>query len=134
MPVTRIIPTGDLDLELVDGMLRPKMVTGAEYVRQKISARLKFFLGEWFLDLREGVPYFRDVFVKNPDVDLIRSIFRDVLSSVSDVAAVNQLALTYDDATRELAVEFHVTLVDGSEILVRQPDLPFIIRVQRTAS
>lgn len=109
------------------------MVSGAEYVRQKIACRLKFFLGEWFLDLREGVPYYRDVFVQNPDLNLIRSIFRAVILSVQDVQGVTALTLAYDPRLRTLGVAFTALLATGETLVVRQPDKAFIISVQRAA-
>lgn len=133
MPVFRVIPAGDIAMtyDPTTGKRQLRLVGGVRYVRQKIASRLKFFLGEWFLDQRQGVPYYRDVFVQNPDLDLIRSVFRAVIVSVQEVTDVLNLEVAYSQSTRELAVSFEARLVAGGVLLVRQPDEPFIIRVQR---
>lgn len=135
MTIYRYIPLGDVDLVTgSDGLARVVMVQGVDYVRQKISTRLKFFLGEWFLDLRQGVPYYRDVFVKNPNLTIVRAIFRDVILSVQEVLTVDTITLDYNSKLRLLAVQFTATLVDGGVLVVKQPDPPFIIAVTRPAA
>lgn len=135
MTVWRVIPTGDVELgpKKANGKRSIVLVSGPRYVRQKIAARLNFFLDEWFLDRRLGVPYYRDVFLQNPDLDITRSVFRSVILSVQEVAAVDKLTLAYAPKERTLAVEFDAPLVSGGILQVRQPDAPFIIRVQRKA-
>lgn len=136
MTIFRIIPANDIAFTTspLDATKKtPYFVRGPEYVKRKIAARLKFFLGEWFLDQRLGVPWIRDAFTQNPDLDIIRSIFRTVILGVQEVATLDKLNLTFDRASRSLAVEFNATLVAGGELLVRQPDPPFIIEVQRAA-
>lgn len=136
MAIYRIIPPGDIKLTPKDpttGKRRVSMVSGVQYVRQKISTRLRFFLGEWFLDQREGIPYYRDVFIKNPDLAIIRSVFRQVINSIQEVSEIRTLTVAYNRTTRTLGVEFDVRLVDGGVLVVRQPDAPFIINVQRSS-
>lgn len=136
MSVVRIIPVGDIELSARDpitGKRRVVMNRGPRYVRQKIAARLRFFLGEWFLDTRLGVPYYRDVLITNPDLNVVRSIFRQVILSVQEVASLDKLELSFDSESRALAIEFDASLVAGGVLLVRQPDPPFIIQVQRAA-
>lgn len=136
MAVYRIIPPGDVLLGPKDpttGKRRIVMYSGVDYVRQKIAVRLKFFLGEWFRDTRQGVPWFRDVLVQNPDLNVIRSVYRAVILSVQEVSSVDRIDLVWTKPLREVAVEFDATLVAGGVLLVRQPDPPFIIQVQRAA-
>ena len=135
MTVWRVIPAGDVELGPVkaNGKRSISLVTGPRYVRQKIAARLNFFLDEWFLDRRLGVPYYRDVLLMNPDLDIARSVFRTVILSVQEVATVDKLTLAFDTKDRTLAMEFDAPLVAGGILHVRQPDSPFIIRVQRKA-
>lgn len=113
---------GDLDTSGGDMLV----VTRADYVLQKIKIRFRFFLGEWFLDRRLGVDYFRSVFVKNPDLDRVRSLFRRVLMSTPGIVAVSRLALTLDAGARALSFAFTAFLTDG-EITVDFGD--FIIEV-----
>lgn len=119
----RVIPAGDVDL--VSG--RPVILQGPEAVRQKIATRLKFFLGEWFLNLREGLPYFRVVLVRRPDITLIRTLYRRAILSVQEVASLTSLDVDYDPRVRAVAVEFDAELVKGGVLSVRQPNPPFVI-------
>jgi len=135
MSLFRVIPQGDLDLVLnpETGKRELLIITGAAYVRQKIATRFKFFLGEWFLDQREGVPYFREIFVKNPDIDIVRAIFRRVLTSVVEVSTITRFDLAYDPVTRTLSFDFAVTLRTGEELVVTPSDRLFIIDVPLAA-
>lgn len=110
--------TGDLALPV-------RIIRGADAVIQRIRVRFRWFLGEWFLDTRQGVPYYRDVLVKSPDQILISSIFRAVLRSVPGVKAVRSFQASLEPATRTLTVDFEALLDDGS--VVRADTEPFII-------
>lgn len=123
--IFRVIPPGDLDVANGDFVL----ATGVEFIRQKLSSRFKFFLGEWFLDQREGVPYYRDVFVKNPNPEVIRSIFRQVALSVPGVIALPRFDLVFDPVERLLTFNFEARTAALDTIVVTPTDTLFIIRV-----
>jgi|GEM_PF-1456259 len=134
MPLYRVIPAGDLALSGGRGEPR-RLVTsvGVAYVRQKIASRLKFFLGEWFRDLRLGVPYYRNILVKNADLDVARTLLRRTILSVQEVASITRLVLANDARARTLAVEFEARLVEGGVLIVHQPDPAFVIPYMRAA-
>jgi len=85
-----------------------------ETTAQQLRIALRLFLGEWFLNRRIGVPYYRDVFVKNPKVDLVRVLFRRCILANANVEAVSRLDLDYDPGARTLVVDFEAILVDGT--------------------
>jgi hypothetical protein len=87
--------------------------TLTEEVAQRLSATLKLFLGEWFLDTRLGLPYFRDVLIKNPDLSTIRSMFQNAITADAGVESLVSLDLEFDSQARNLAVTFVATLVSG---------------------
>jgi hypothetical protein len=125
--VLRIIPAGDL--ALVAGnfdVLGTTSSSRVRYIRQKISCRFKFFLREWFLDIRQGVPYYRDVFRKRPNLALIRALFLRVLRSTPGVLSVVRFALSYDPETRSATFAFQA-LVAGGEVVVRPEDEDFLV-------
>lgn len=125
--IYRVIPKGDLDV--VDGAL--VLLGGAPYVAQKMAARFKFFLGEWFLDKREGVPYFRDVFTHNPNLDVIRSVFRQVALSIPSVLSLPRFETVYSPSERSIAFDFQAQLSSGELLIVQPTDQPFIITIKR---
>ncbi len=83
-------------------------------VQQHVRGRLRFFLGEWFLDARQGFPYFRDVFVKNPSRQSIISSLRRTVVETPGVAQVDELTLRVDEL-RQARVSFRAIL-EGSDI------------------
>lgn len=114
--------TGDLALPV-------QLISGAEAVGQHVRERLQFFLGEWFLDTRQGVPYYRDVLKKNPDRGVVRSVLRRVILSCQDIATLKRLSLSFDDARRELSVDFLAVTVEDDVIDTTRLDAPFIITI-----
>jgi hypothetical protein len=83
-----------------------------EEVRQRLDTKYRFFLGEWFLDARQGIPYFRDVFVKAPDLAVIRSLLTRVAAEDPGVDAVTSFDMSIDGRT--LSVQLECVLTDGT--------------------
>lgn len=106
--------TGDLYVsELGQSRLTATLL---EEVAQRLQTKLQFFLGEWFLDTTLGVPYYRDVLVRNPDMAVVKSLFQKLITDDQGVESLVTLDVTLDGATRVLTVEFQAVLV-SSEIL-----------------
>jgi hypothetical protein len=106
-----ISTTGQLVLVGKDGVDRDLEV------RQHVRSRLRFFLGEWFLDERQGFPYFRDVFIKNPNRQSIVSSLRRTIRQTPGVAEVDELTLQVDEG-RRASVSFRAILEDSAIPLV----------------
>lgn len=94
-------------------------------IDQQLRLRLKFFLGEHFLDERVGIPYYREVFVKNPNEGLLRSIFRAAILSTPRVTSVSAISLDINGETRTLNLTFSVTIDTGQELRFA----PFILEL-----
>lgn len=110
---------GDHDIAIaLNGM---RLTSGLlETAAQRLRIKLETFLGEWFLDTQVGVPYYRDILLKNPDLSIIRGLFRKILLDDPDVDSVPRLDLELD-ASRLLKVEFDAVLVDRSIASVSLP-------------
>lgn len=124
MAVLRVIPAGDI--QIVNG--KTIAISGAPAIRQKISTRFRFFLGEWFLDTRQGVPYYRDVFLKDPSLDVIRSTFRKLVLGTPGVLSLASFAINYDQSARTLSFAFQAK-VNGGDAVVQPTDRDFLIGV-----
>lgn len=85
-------------------------------ILQDCTSALQMFKGEWFLDLNEGVPYFEAIFVKNPTLETIKSIFRQVLLSRNHVKNIVSIDITIDKQTRTARVDFVATLTTGDTL------------------
>lgn len=90
--------------------------TLSEYVAQKLKLHLSIFKGEWFLNNTLGIPYFQEIFVKNPNLSRIEDVFKREIISIMGVESIQSFFLTYDNSTRELTVTFTAVLTN-SELL-----------------
>lgn len=97
--------TGDL-LRVGGKFVRVK---DAAYLAQKVRSVLRFFLGEWFLDLENvGLPYFQEFFVKSPKLALLRSRLQTAILSVQGIVSVDEITLKLG-SDRKLRVDFKAT-------------------------
>jgi len=80
----QITNDGDIDLSNNAFML----ATGIDYIKQKLSIVLRSFLGEWFLDISVGIPYFEDIMKKDFDPARVESVLK---SAILSVLGVNQI-------------------------------------------
>lgn len=96
------INTSDIVLQNGDIM----MIDNAERVAQQVLITLRFWLGEWFLNTTEGVPYLEYILVKQPNMAHIRQILTEQIQSVEGVKAVTDMELTFDQRERNLLVEY----------------------------
>jgi len=109
--------TGDLVLRDGDVLL----IDNAERVAQQILITLRFWLGEWFLDTKDGIPYLEYVLVKSPNLLHIRQIFTEAMEKVDGVKRVEKMNLVFDVKNRSLHVEYEVStdygLITRREVL-----------------
>ncbi len=102
------------DLDITGG--RFTLISGAEEKAQKITNALELARGEWFLDIREGVPYFEAILgARNPDLEIVKRIFRRTILSVEGIVDVLDLVLTLG-ADRELAYSWIAIDDEGTQI------------------
>ena len=90
----------DTDLVVSDGNL--VMADGVEAIRQQVEQALRWWLGEWFLRLNEGVPYESEIFQRPASLGLISVILTDRALSVDGVDAVTDVRTSIDPQTREM--------------------------------
>lgn len=62
---------------------------------------------------------------KNPNLDVVRGIFRDTIIETPGVASIESLELSIDAVTRTLSITFQATLDSGGVLTYT----PFIIEV-----
>lgn len=96
------INTNDIVLQNGDIL----MIDNAERCAQQIAITLRFWLGEWFLNTTEGVPYLEYILVKQPNMAHIRQVLTEQIQSVEGVKSVTDMELTFDQRERHLLVEY----------------------------
>lgn len=114
MAIAAFLETEDRDFALFEGNL--VLVRDARAIAQKVENRFRFFLGEWFLDLREGIPYFTEVLIKGPDVRVIRQLFLKVVTSTPGMADVTSFNMSYDPSTRTLFYQWEGLTDSGDPV------------------
>lgn len=103
-----------------------ELAVEGEGILQHMRCRFQFFLGEWFLDRREGIPFFREIFTKNPSLIVVRSIYNQIIAGTPGVAAVTRLDLELDARTRTLEIDFGAVLDSGEPL---ELDGPFVVEI-----
>lgn len=101
----------DDDIDLLNGDLY--LTSGIEAVRQRLRQDLRMFLGEWFLDLDYGVPYFQDILVKNPNPQIVEGIIKIKILESPGVLELTAFSADINNASRQLTVDFTVRCFDG---------------------
>ena len=66
-------------------------VSLTDSVRQAILIRLRWFLGGWKFNTSFGLPYFSQIFMKNPNTVVIEQLFRQQILSVAEVIKIESL-------------------------------------------
>lgn len=89
-----------------------QLVMAQAPLNQRIACRLKTFQGEYWIDTTLGIPYFTEVLKKNPDINVIRSLFAAEILKVAGVKTLESCTATFDRADRRLTVTFSVTGTD----------------------
>lgn len=102
------------DLVVVDGDLT--LIGESAAIRQAVLQILQTFAGEWFLDTTKGIPYFQQVFVKNPNLDLIQAVMQRAITDVPGIASLNAFNFDYNNGLRELSITFQATSTNGQII------------------
>lgn len=118
----RLTNTHDLDL----AAHRTSLVFGEEAIAQSIKIKLLTFAGEWFLDTRVGIPMFRHVLVKNPNMGIVNSIYRKAITQTPGIRELRDLNISLSASTRTLSVRFVAIMDTGAPLAI---DEPFIIQL-----
>ena len=89
------------------------LIDNAERIAQQILISLRFWLGEWFLNTRQGVPYLEYILVKNPNETHIKQVLTDAIKEVDGVDLVTNMDLSLNRIKRALTVEYTVKTSAG---------------------
>lgn len=113
-PLTGDLIFEDYDLDLVDD---------TNQISQNLAIRLRFVLKEWFLDITQGVPYFEEFFIKNPNLIHIESVLKEEIVETRGVVEITRFDSVFDKKRRILRVDFGATSITGEE-LSKELELP----------
>lgn len=108
--------TGDLLLENFDLQL----VEGRDQIAQNLAIRLRFILGEWFLDITAGVPYYDDFFIKAPNQIRIESVLKEEILDTPGIDQILSFTSTFNAQRRIYSVTFSVSTTRGEITLTQE--------------
>ena len=92
------------------------LVEGDDAIVQHLRIRFRFFLGEWFLDTRVGIPYYDEILIKNPDLSRVNGIFKQVIITTPGIASIEAFAMDFVGADRKLTITFLARKDDGETL------------------
>ncbi len=112
MSVSRAL-NSDNDIFVSNG--RIAIVTDGQQVVQSVRTRLQFYLGEWFLDLNAGTPWYQEIFVKPINLGNIESILKTRIINTPELSTITEFSMELEDPTsRILKVSFSAETEFGS--------------------
>ena len=101
--------TGDLLVSNFDLTL----VEETDQIAQNLAIRLRFILGEWFLDIEAGVPYYEDILIKAPNQYRVESVLKEEIINTEGVTEILSFTSNYQPETRRFTVQFSCDTVSG---------------------
>lgn len=99
------------DLKIVNNKF--VLTTGLQAIKQHVKNRFEINLGEWFLDTDIGVPYYRDIFIKNPSFATVEGILKAVILQTPGVLVLEDFNFDYDNKTRRASLKWKALAQDG---------------------
>ena len=66
------------------------LIDNAERIAQQVLITLRFWLNEWFLDTRQGIPYLEYILVKNPNKKSYKANF--FLKKIMNIEGVKEIS------------------------------------------
>jgi len=104
------------DLSIIDNDL--VLVNTSEQMVQNLKIRLRFFLGEWFLDTTQGLPLYESILVKNPNLPDIDNIIKAEIIDTEDITEILEYNSDYDKVARTYTISFKVRSIYGQSDLL----------------
>lgn len=106
---------GSGDIALTNGS--PSLIEGADALVQKVGIKLRFFQGEWFLDLLFGMPYHGRILVRGVNEADVYQIFQSEIEKIPGIVAVEELKIDFGDSdNRVMRVTGRAVGSSGEEV------------------
>ena len=94
-----------------------QFVTDTEAIAQGVRARLRMFLGESFIDITKGTPWFQAILGKTPQ-DIAEVNIKDRVLSSPGVAQIRRFRFEPDLGRRTILLEMVLVGTTGEEFSV----------------
>ena len=103
------VDPGDGHRDITGGHGMRSFATGDEAIEQTVGCALRFVLGEWFLDISEGIPWYPQPFAPNAvpilghfpaDLGYAEAFIKTAILGVPGVLSITSFSLTFNHHTR----------------------------------
>lgn len=113
--MTDILLTPGGEIDLTNGKM--SLVTGADGVGQKVKLKISSFVGDWFLNLLFGIPYWGSVFRHGVNEGDLTQIYGEAVTSTRGVASLDELVIALPESgNRSMGVTIDITTKTGEQI------------------
>lgn len=92
-------------------------VEGSQEIQQLVSQRLSTFMGEWFLDITIGLPYYQHILVKQVNPTVVNAVIVREIITTDGFKELTFFQMDYDESTRTLDVEFEGYVEDDPNLI-----------------
>ncbi|MGG7074320.1 hypothetical protein U5B43_08730 [Campylobacter sp. 9BO] len=82
--------------------------TNTEAIAQNVKIAVLTLFGDWFLNLDDGVKWFRYL-AKNPNISELQAELKNAVLNVSGVSVLEQLSVHFDANERTAKIEISYT-------------------------
>lgn len=106
-PITNDLVFEEFDFDLLDD---------TRQIMQNLAIRLRFFLGEWFLDITQGLPYYQVFFTKAPNLIQIESILKNEILTTRGILELISFSAEFNSKKRIFSVKFSARSISGEEL------------------
>lgn len=110
--LTRIMDPVDGDMMF--GKNLDNFARNAQSCAQNVVTKLRFFLGEWFLDTGFGTPWFQDIFRKPVNQGLAEADIKAVIYSVTGVNQILSFSFVLDHVSRTATIRCNLDTIYGT--------------------
>ncbi len=111
---------GFRDITIVNGALQ--LVEGDDEIVQGVEFNLLSFVGDWFLDLTYGIPYWGRVFARGINEADLYGIFTQAIQDSDGIEAVEDLNIEINSRARELRVTAQAYTETGNPLTISVGD------------
>jgi len=110
----KLTDSGDLDFD-AGGEQDIQLVTDyKEVLAQRLRIRYRSFKNDWFLNLDDGLPYFKEILKKNPNSTIIEALYKSETLSCPGVLGLNKFEMNLDNEQRQLTIEIEAQTSEGA--------------------
>lgn len=103
------------DVVFINGA-SPVAQSQQDIVAQRLKITLQTFLGEWFLDIDTGIPYFQQILNKIRSKSTVDTIFQQAILNDPGVVELLSYQSVLEAANRGFHLAFVVRAANGEEI------------------